>query len=76
MEEKNSAKQVVLLRLMKNIEGQFRYIEENNSYTKKEKTDQQVTLMKVSQYLCHFDELEPIINEYFVRKAEKEKWGR
>ena len=73
---KNSGKQVALLRLMQNIEEHLRYIQENNSYTKEEKIEQEIVLMKTAKYLSNFDELEPIINEYFVRKAEKEKWER
>lgn len=73
---KNSGKQAMLLRLMQIIEEQYRYLEENNSFTREEKAEQWIVLMKTAKYLCNFDELEPIINEYFVRKAEKDKWER
>lgn len=72
----SSGKNAMLMRMMRLIEEQMAYINENSSFSKEEKLDQQIVLMKMGKYIKHFDELEPVINDYFVKKAKKEKWER
>lgn len=71
-----SGKNAMLMRMMRLIEEQMAYINENGSFSKEEKVEQQIVLMKTAKYITHFDELEPIINDYFIKKAKKDKWGR
>ena len=41
-----------------------------------EKAEQLDTLINFTKIIDNYDELQPILKEYFSKKAEKEKWDR
>lgn len=47
-----------------------------NETNKYKKIDKMNTLFNLSKIINNYDELEPILAEYFNRKAEKWRWER
>ena len=41
-----------------------------------EKIDRMNTILNLTKITENYDELEPILNDYFSNKADKEKWER
>ena len=41
-----------------------------------EKIDRMNTILNLTKIAENYDELEPILNDYFSNKADKEKWER
>ena len=48
----------------------------NNEQDKQQKIDKINTLFNIKKIIDNYDELEPVLREYFKNKAEKDKWER
>jgi len=57
------------------LKAEAKYVMENEKdlYTKVEKMD---TLFNLKKILDNYDELEPVLIDYFNRKADREKFDR
>ena len=71
-----SGKKVALERLKRLIAEQMAYVQENNSFSLYEKTEQMTVFFRINKILENYDELEPTLKKYFAEKAEKERFER
>jgi hypothetical protein len=71
-----SGKKVAIERLKRLIEEQMAYVDENNSFSMYEKTEQMTVFFRMSKILENYDELEPTLKKFFKEKAEKERFER
>lgn len=72
----NSGRQAVIMRLENILKGQMNYVQENGSYGIRERLEQIDVLVNMNKILQNYDELKPVLTEYFNKKHENEKWGR
>lgn len=71
-----SGKKVAIMRLERLIAEQMAYVQENDSFSLYEKTEQMTVFFRINKILENYDELEPTLKKYFAEKAEKERFER
>ena len=57
------------------LKTEIKYVMQNEQ-NKQQKIDKINTLFNIKKIIDNYDELEPVLREYFKNKAEKDKWER
>lgn len=67
-EKRNSGKRAAIMRTKRLIAEEIAYVTENNSFTPEEKLEQLNVLFNMNKILESYDELEPLLKEFFAEK--------
>lgn len=75
-ELRKSGKKVAIKRLQRILREQIAYVLENKSFTDDEKLEQQTVFLRMYKILENYDELEPVLTDFFREKAEIGRFNR